>query len=133
MMDVIQLKKAIDQYAEKVDAKLDLAHKRIEHFEKQADRYRLALEGLTPGGSEFYKNPEGCVAHIRQRLDSGDAAKKECVRLRRTNAEIRKSLDFLILDMNGDGSFLKCSACGKTWKDKERHGSGCPASFRKEC
>lgn len=31
-------------------------------------RYQRALEGLTPGGSEFYHNPELCAEHIRARL-----------------------------------------------------------------
>ena len=28
------------------------------------------LEGLTPGGSEFFENPENCEAYIRRRLES---------------------------------------------------------------
>lgn len=98
----------------------------------EGDPYRLALEGLTPGGSEFYKDIERCVAHIRDRFDSGHRARKEVVKLRRINAEILKSLDYFIRDMNGDGSLFKCDACGQTWKDEERHGDDCPLRFRKE-
>ncbi len=30
-------------------------------------RYKRALEGLTPGGSEFVNDPETCADHIRKR------------------------------------------------------------------
>jgi len=32
-------------------------------------RYRLALESLTVGGSEYHKDPERCVAAIRARFE----------------------------------------------------------------
>lgn len=32
------------------------------------DRYRKALETLTPGGSEFYGEPERCAEFVRDRL-----------------------------------------------------------------
>lgn len=32
----------------------------------EADRYRLALESLTPGGSEYHRNPERCVAAVQE-------------------------------------------------------------------
>lgn len=33
-------------------------------------RYKGALEGLTPGGSEFVDAPERCAAFVRQSQDS---------------------------------------------------------------
>lgn len=33
-------------------------------------RYKKALEGLTPGGSEYVNDPERCAAHVRERFDS---------------------------------------------------------------
>lgn len=55
----------------------------LEHALSECRRYRLALESLTPGGSEFFENPQRCVEHIRERFESGDEAKKELARLRR--------------------------------------------------
>lgn len=36
----------------------------------EREKYRLALESVTVGGSEFHRDPERCVAHIRERYDS---------------------------------------------------------------
>jgi hypothetical protein len=44
---------------------------------------RLALENLTPGGSEFHNDPERCSAYIQQIKHSYVEAMKENVRLRR--------------------------------------------------
>lgn len=65
---------------------LDEALSKVEKLEEELKKYRLALEGLTPGGSEFHKDPERCVAYVRDRFDSGHQAKKDCVRLRRALA-----------------------------------------------
>ena len=59
-----------------------LWHKWAKEKSVEMENYRRALEGLTPGGSEFHKNPEGCVAYIRMRLQSGTDAHRECARLR---------------------------------------------------
>lgn len=32
---------------------------------EETRKYRLALESLTPGGSEYYKNPEQCVEFVK--------------------------------------------------------------------
>jgi hypothetical protein len=32
-------------------------------------RYKRELEGLTPGGSEFVNNPEGCAAFVRDKME----------------------------------------------------------------
>ncbi len=33
------------------------------------DRYKRALEGLTPGGSEFANDPERCAAYVRDTIE----------------------------------------------------------------
>jgi hypothetical protein len=33
-------------------------------------RYKRALEGLTPGGSEFVNDPEFCAAYVRKQRES---------------------------------------------------------------
>jgi hypothetical protein len=40
---------------------------RLAKAEHEADKYRLALESLTPGGSEFVGDSIACVAHVQQR------------------------------------------------------------------
>ena len=47
------------------------------------NKCRKALESLTPGGSEYFRNPERCVSTVRERIKHGHEAKKELVRLRR--------------------------------------------------
>lgn len=92
--------------------------------ESEAEKYRLALEELTPGGSEFYKNPKRCISYIQDRFEFGHKAKVEAVRLRRV---IEKFRDYLICDMGGDGRTLKCSACGYVgYSATERHEEECP-------
>jgi hypothetical protein len=39
-------------------------------------RYKQALEGLTPGGSEFCEDPERCAAYIRGKLGGMASALK---------------------------------------------------------
>ncbi len=50
---------------------------------KFLDGCRKALESLTPGGSEYYRNPELCVSTVRERFKTGHEAKKELARLRK--------------------------------------------------
>jgi hypothetical protein len=38
--------------------------------EAERDKWRIAMENLTPGGSEFHKDLDRCVAHIRERFDT---------------------------------------------------------------
>lgn len=99
-----------------------------DYFLEQRNRYRLALESLTPGGSEFFANIERCVSHVRERFESGDAAKKECVRLRRKwESRMQAFRDVCIRDMNGDGSTLECILCGQVGRGgEERHDCDCP-------
>ena len=44
---------------------------------------RIALESMTPGGSEFHNDPERCVAYIQGIKSDYVEAKKENVMLRR--------------------------------------------------
>jgi len=40
-----------------------------EQAERERDKWRIAMENLTPGGSEYYNDLERCVAVIRERFD----------------------------------------------------------------
>jgi len=51
---------------------------------------RIALESLTPGGSEFQNDPERCVAYIQRVKHGYVEAMKENVMLRRA---IRKGAE----------------------------------------
>lgn len=47
------------------------------------DALMRLLESLTPGGSEFYENPENCVEWIQRRLASSfDLLLKAHIRIR---------------------------------------------------
>lgn len=50
---------------------------------KFLDGCRKSLESLTPGGSEFYRDPERCVSTVRERFKSGHETKKELAKLRK--------------------------------------------------
>lgn len=50
---------------------------------KFLDGCRKSLESLTPGGSEFYRNPELCVSTVRERFKSGHEARKSLTKLRK--------------------------------------------------
>jgi hypothetical protein len=54
----------------------------IQHI-RDTDKWRLALENLTPLGSEYHNDLERCVEHIRNRYDIAHEERKELVRLRR--------------------------------------------------
>jgi hypothetical protein len=47
------------------------------------DKCRKTLEGLTPGGSEYFRDPEFCASVIRDRFKQGHEAKKELAMLRK--------------------------------------------------
>jgi hypothetical protein len=48
-------------------------------------RYRQALEGLTPGGSEFFEDPERCAAYLRGKLGGmASALKRQAIESRST-------------------------------------------------
>ena len=48
------------------------------------NKCRKALESLTPGGSEYFRDPERCVSCVRDRFKTGHEAKKELVKLRKS-------------------------------------------------
>ena len=50
---------------------------------------RIALESLTPGGSEFHNDPERCFAYIQDIKSGYVEANKEIVRLRRALIKAR--------------------------------------------
>ena len=50
--------------------------------------WSLALQSLTPGGSEF-QSPEACEAYVRERLHHGPERMKEVVRLKREISPLR--------------------------------------------
>jgi hypothetical protein len=54
----------------------------IQHI-RDTDKWRLALENLTPMGSEYHNDLERCVEYIRNRYDLAHEERKELVRLRR--------------------------------------------------
>jgi hypothetical protein len=37
--------------------------------EAERDKWRIAMENLTPGGSEFHKDLDRCVTYVRERFD----------------------------------------------------------------
>lgn len=57
------------------------------------DAMRL-LESLTPGGSEYYENPQRCAAWVQERLDSAQRltvrAYTERNEMRQENARLRE-------------------------------------------
>jgi hypothetical protein len=88
-------------------------------IERQAAEIRkldLALQSLTPGGSEYVNNPERCVAYVREARESQhkaivkfkserDAITAECERLREA---LRGLVDGVVLEVDekGAGGFL---------------------------
>lgn len=60
-------------------------------IKSECERYRKALESLTPGGSEFSGDSERCVEYVRELINSGHEAKKDRVRLRRLLIEVAHS------------------------------------------
>lgn len=55
--------------------------------QRDGDQYRLALESLTPGGSEFVSDAQRCVEYVRRIKSDYVAAMKENVRLRKAIRE----------------------------------------------
>ncbi len=68
------------------------------------EKTRLTLEGLTPGGSEYANDPERCEVYIRERFDAGHQAKKDAVRLKRTNDALVKLVAMALAEWHADDS-----------------------------
>lgn len=60
----------------------------IEKALRLLDRYKSALEGLTPGGSEFVNDPEKCARWVRESHNIMVQALKNIIR--RLKAEAGK-------------------------------------------
>ena len=71
-----QLQKSLADFATAETSRL---HQAI----AEADKWRLAVEALTPQGSEYHNDLPRCLAHINQKLGDGQTAKKELVKVRR--------------------------------------------------
>ena len=56
----------------------------------EGDKYRLALESLTPQGSEYVRNPERCVAYVR---DRNDIHHRQILDATKRQRELERSLD----------------------------------------
>lgn len=88
-------------------------------------RFDLALQSLTPGGSEFVRDPERCVAYVKDLFHSGHEAKKDCVRLRSQRDELAAHLQGVLVFSD---RFVECIFCASSVKDrdgKRLHGPGC--------
>jgi hypothetical protein len=59
-----------DDHRQPPDVMAAFAAKEVARAEALLMRYKRALEGLTPGGSEFVDDPERCAEHARKRQDS---------------------------------------------------------------
>ena len=64
----------------------------ITRVRAEVERRDLALQSLTPKGSEYVNDPDRCVAYVRERFQSGHDAKMEAVRLRARVAELEAAL-----------------------------------------
>ena len=67
-------------------------------------RYDLALQSLTPGGSEFVRDPERCVEFVRQARDEEHkalmAAKAKVKRMREAGDKLRDALNTISDEMD---------------------------------
>lgn len=66
-------------------------------------RYRLALEGLTPGGSEYSGDPERCADTVRKSLHSRmDLLKDKVKRIHELEAKVESLLSEIAFPRSGD-------------------------------
>ena len=63
---------------------------RLKEIQKHSEDYRIALENLTPGGSEFYNDKDYCVDWIQKRLIERNNFLKDKIRLQRKLNEFTK-------------------------------------------
>lgn len=64
----------------------------------EVDRWKKAIEGLTPSGSEFVNDPEFCAAYIRKRTEYP----RMIIELRERVKELESALQRHI-DLRADG------------------------------
>lgn len=57
---------------------------------------RLALENLTPGGSEYHNDPERCTAWLQRIKSDCNDSKKEIVKLQRKIDALVEALERLV-------------------------------------
>jgi predicted nucleic acid-binding Zn-ribbon protein len=69
------------------------ALQRIADLEHELARWKKAIEGLTPSGSEFVNDPEACAAHIRDRYNPLHTFKELRAEIARLTAENRALTD----------------------------------------
>lgn len=78
-------------------------------------RYRLALESLTPGGSEFVKDPEACVRFVRERRAAQKRAAFNAIKRQRAAEQerdaLRAALEEEIERLGHDGNTPGCVKC----------------------
>jgi regulator of replication initiation timing len=67
--------------------------KRIADLEHELARWKKAIEGLTPSGSEFVNDPEACAAHIRDRYNPLHTFKELRAEIARLTAENKALTD----------------------------------------
>lgn len=74
---------------------IDALQAKLDAADKMTMRWKKAVEGLTPSGSEFVNDPEYCAAFIRKRTEYPKMIidlRAEVERLKEQEKELRKSL-----------------------------------------
>ncbi len=66
----------------------------IQTLQEENEKFKRLLHDLTPGGSEFYNDPEYCAKWIRENRDSERKTLKEIVK--RLKLELSKFIDIQI-------------------------------------
>jgi hypothetical protein len=80
----------------------------VERLSKEWDKYRLALEHLTPGGSEFHADAERCARYVKETFDSNHATMKRAIKQRN---EARAEVERL------RGALARLTALGEAMRD----------------
>lgn len=65
-LDICFEGKSVDRITE-LQGELDRLTAELKEKEAECERWKKAVEGLTPSGSEFVNDPENCAAFIRKR------------------------------------------------------------------
>lgn len=72
---------------------------RWEKAEEDAQKYRLALESLTPKGSEYHRDIERCIGYVKERMADGHRAKLDRVELKNLVHDLRDVVNKLRADL----------------------------------